>query len=107
MKGLEFVGIKLVLTERAFRISETTGERVPALFPPGVDEGDLEPGLVFSLDAEDFELAIHPEDWIASGAVEFLPPELEPENLTASPTRPVPMRRGPARLPEQGADDDP
>jgi len=71
MKGRDFIGVPLMLTERAFRTHERDGKSVPILYPPGVDPALLEVGLVFSMEDADFRLNVKPERWLADGLVTF------------------------------------
>ena len=90
MTGRDFIGVPLMLTDAAFRVHEHSGKRTPILYPPGIDPAELEPGLVFSMDDDDFRTAVKPERWLADGLVVLAsvdpPAEPVPVEPDAAPT---------------------
>ena len=107
MKGRDFIGVPLMLTERAFRVHERSGKVAPILYQTGITAADLEVGLVFSMDEDDFALACRPERWLADGLVALAAVDtIEAEPVPDVP-EPAPTKRKRAAVNESEVTDGP
>lgn len=86
-------GVCFELCEEQFEWCDKAGRLVSSLRPPGIEEPDLVPGLVFSLDDDEIR-AVKIENWIKRGNVRVVTaPPAEPEPEVEPEPEPI-KRRG-------------